>query len=613
MTLLFSPDKLDSYPLEAGVYIMKNAKGSVIYVGKANSLKKRLKQYFVPGRDSRPTIPLLLSELSNIETVVVQTEKEALLLENMLIKKHKPKFNILLKDDKTYISLSINPKEEWPKLELTRFKIEQKQETFHFGPYTSTLAARQTFDLMSRLFPLRQCSNEEFKRRTRPCLLYDIKRCIAPCMQKCTKEEYTTYVTGAIDFLKGNSQKIIKSLEKEMHLAAGELEFEKAGHFLQTIKQIKHVTQTETIFEKSHGKEIDVIGLYREADTVLLSQLFFRQGKLLGQELFSFTQMFDEDEEILSSFILQQYSKDRGIPQEILIPIPLPHEKIILSILQEHHNSKSLKFYAPEKGDRKDLITLAQKNAESSFHQKKSRSESQEKLLLALQNELGLQRYPEKIECFDTSHLSGSHLVAASVSFINGEEERKNSKLYHIKGIEKPDDYAALHQVLTRRIIRAKKEESFPDLLMIDGGKGQLNIALQVLKEHEIIHIDVISLVKEKGRHDKGITLEKVFIPHKTAPISFPFHSSLLFFLQKVRDKAHEKAIGFYRKTSSKKTITSALAKIPGIGPIKQNRLLKQFGSLQNILTQPEEELKKVTGITSKDILELKALLKKQA
>ena len=610
--MLFDPQELENYPLDAGVYLMKNGKGTVIYVGKAKSLKKRLKQYFVPGRDTRPTLPLLVSEIASIETVIVPTEKEAFLLENVLIKKHKPKFNILLKDDKNYVSLSIDPGQQWPRLQLLRFKEKPPQGTLHFGPYPNTIAAREIYELMNRLFPLRQCSDEELKRRTRPCLLYSMQRCIAPCMSLCSKEEYEVYVSSAIDFLRGNNQKILEDLTKEMEKASEALEFEKAASFLRTIRQIKHVTHEKTIFQKSQEKTVDVIGFYREGENVFISCLLFGGKDLLHSETFSFSQILEEEEEILSTFLMQRYQENTSLPEEILLPIPLSQEKEISSFLAEMHPKKPLKIVCPQRGDRKALIDLAQKNAQSAFLQRSLIAKSQETLLLQLQETLSLHRYPKRIECFDTSNLGNTHLVAACCVFIDGKEDKKKMKLYHVKGFDTPNDYAALHQVLTRRIVRAKEEEEFPDLLVIDGGKGQLNIALQVLEEQEIIHIDVISLVKEDGRHDKGMTSEKVYIPGKSDPISFPSHSSLLFFLQKIRDSAHEKAIAFYRRSHKKTTIRSAIEEIPGIGPIKRKRLLQKFGSLENICSQTEEELKKVPGITTKDIDQINKFSKKK-
>lgn len=599
--MLFDPDHLNTYPLDPGVYLMKNLAGKIIYIGKANSLKKRLKQYFSLGGDTRPTIPLLLNELSQIDTIIVPSGKEALLLENTLIKKHKPKFNILLKDDKNYISLSINPKEEWPRLKLTRFKSKPQDGSLHFGPYTNARAARETFELMTRLFPLRQCSDEELKRRTRPCLLYGMKRCIAPCVQKCSKEEYTTFVEEAIHFIKGKSKTVLHNLEKEMLKASDALDFEKAAALLRTIRQIEHVTEGGSLASKAGGRDTDVLGLYKEGDKALLIRLLFRQGSLVGSQPFLFENVLEEDEELLSSFILQEYGEEASLPEELLLPFSLSEETDLISILRDIHK-KPVKFYVPQKGDKKELIDLANDNAKASFKQSKEAQESFEKILLILQESLLLQRYPKKIECFDTSNLSGTHLVAAAVVFIDGKEDTKKTRLYHVKDIHTPDDYAALHQVLTRRLLRAKEEDDFPDLLIIDGGKGQLSTAEAVLRELDLINVDVVSLVKDKGRHDKGITLEKVYISNKSDPITFPFNSPALFFLQNIRDQAHTKAIAFHRKTRAKKTIQSALDSIPGIGPVKKKKLLQHFGSLRNILASSDAEILSIPGITQKDI-----------
>jgi excinuclease ABC subunit C len=437
-----------------------------------------------------------------------------------------------------------------------------------------------------------------------------MKRCIAPCMSLCTEEEYGIYVSSAIDFLKGNNQKILDHLTQEMEKASEALEFEKAASLLRTIQQIKHVTQEKTIFQKSQEKKIDAIGFYREGDRVLISCLLFRGEDLLHSETFTFSQILEEEEDVLSTFLIQKYQEVSSLPEEILLPFPISHEEEIYSLLCDMHPKTSFKILFPQKGDRKTLIDLAQKNAKSTFLQKTAIHRSQEELLLQLQDTFSLSRYPKRIECFDTSNLADKHLVAAASVFIDGKEDKQKMRLYHIKGFDKPNDYAALHQVLTRRIMRAKEEEDFPDLLLIDGGKGQLNIALEVLKEQEIIHVDVISLVKEDGRHDKGMTAEKVYIPGKSDPISLASHSPLLFFLQKMRDAAHEKAISFYRKSHRKTTLQSALEEIPGIGPTKRKKLLQAFGSLQNILAQTEEALKKIPGITTKDIAQIKKFSK---
>lgn len=592
---------LDRFPLEPGVYLMKNELGEVIYVGKAKHLKKRVKQYFASSGDSRPMIPYLIKEITHIETIVVENEKEALLVENTLIKKHQPKYNAFLKDDKTFISLMINHQHKWPRIQLIRYKGKPKLKGLYFGPYTSAFAARQTYELLTRLFPLRQCSDEELNRRTRPCLLYGIKRCIAPCVALCSKEEYDTLVDGATQFLKGKDQEVVDTLYAEMEIAAEKLEFEKAAALLQTIKQIEHVTKMRQVVQKAGTKDSDSIGLFRQSDEVILMQLFVREGKLVGSEHYSFAHALEEDDELISSFIMQYYQQKKDLPQEILLPVALKNHKVLEEILYDAHHKK-IQLITPEKGNKKGLVQLARKNAKATFEQEKDESEIREKMLLDLSETLKLNRYPRRIECFDTSNISGTDLVASMVAFTDGLYDKKRTRYFKIKGIEKGDDYAALHQVLSRRLMRAKDEDDLPDLVLIDGGKGQLNIGIKVFKELEIASVDLAAITKEEAKHTKGLTAERVFLPDHPEPISLNTRSPLLFLLQQIRDAAHERAIGFHRKRRSKRILTSAIEAIPGIGPIKKKRLLSHFGSFKRVELATDDELLAVKGINKKDV-----------
>lgn len=599
--MAYDPKLINRFPTDPGVYLMKNIKGEVIYVGKAKHLKKRVKQYFA-GTDDRAMIPYLLAEIDHIETIVVENEKEALLVENTLIKKHKPKYNATLKDDKTFISLMINDHHKWPRLQLIRYKGKPKLKGIYFGPYTSAFAARQTYELLTKLFPLRQCSDQELKKRTRPCLLYGIKRCIAPCVDLCTKEEYDDFVAGTIDFLKGKDNLVLDKLYKEMEEASEKLEFEKAGAYLHTIRQIEHVTKTRQIVQKAGTQDSDSIGLFRQGDEVILMQLFVREGKLVGSEHYSFTHALESDEDLISSFILQYYPNKSDLPELILLPLKLKNPKEIHDIL-----GKKIEIATPERGSKKGLVRLAQKNAKTTFIQERDEQELRERMLLDLSDTLELTRYPKRIECFDTSSISGTDLVASMVAFTDGQYDKKRTRYYKIKGIDKSDDYGALHQVLSRRLSRAKDEDDLPDLVLIDGGKGQLNIGIQVLKELDIANVDIASVTKEDAKHTKGMTAERVFIPGKKEPISLGRRSPLLFLLQQIRDAAHERAIGFHRKRRSKRVISSALESIEGIGPIKKKRLLKHFGSFKRIQAATDEELLDVQGITKKDIQALRS------
>lgn len=597
--------KLDLFPKEPGVYLMKNQKNQVIYVGKAKILRTRIKQYF-SGQDERPMIPFLLEEIARIDTLIVNSEKEALLVENTLIKKHQPKYNAILKDDKTFISLMINNQHSWPMVRLIRYKGKPKEKGLYFGPYTSAYAARQTFELLTRLFPLRQCSDGEFARRTRPCLLYGIKKCVAPCVGLCSKEEYQVFVDGAIQFLKGHDKEVLKKLYQDMEKASEKMEFEQAAAILNTIKQVEHVTEARQIVASSMGKDADCLGLFRHGDEAILMQLFIREGKLVGSEHYTFTQALEEDRELLESFILQYYKKQESPPFEILLPMALENEKLISEILYEQHQKK-IHLYCPKMGKKKSLVKLAEKNAKAAFEQERTHAELKEKMLLDLVEKLGLRHYPKRIECFDTSNIAGSDIVASMVVFTDGEKDAARSRVYKIRDIPKGDDYKALHQVLTRRLIGAKDEDDLPDLVIIDGGRGQLNVALEVFRELDIVNVDAIAVTKEEAKHTKGLTAERVFVADQKEPIHLGPTSPLLFLLQKIRDEAHEKAIRFHRKRREKRIIKSQLEEIPGIGKVKQSRLLKTFGSLKRIKEATDEELLKVKGITKKDIAALKS------
>ncbi len=599
---------LEVYPIQPGVYLMKDALGNVIYVGKAKQLKQRIKQYFAQGGDGRPMIPFLVRQIAHIDTIVVPSEKEALLLENTLIKKHQPKFNAFLKDDKTFISLMINNRHPWPMIRLVRYKGVPKDDGLYFGPYTSAYAARQTYELLTRIFPLRQCSDEELKRRTRPCLLYSIKRCIAPCVGKCSKEEYDVYVDGVIKFLKGQDKDILKGLYQQMQKASENLAYERAADILQMIRQIEHVITSNTLVVKVNGKNSDALAIYREGEEVMLIQLLFREGKLVGSEHYAFSNILEEDSELLASFILQHYKHKEGLPEEILLPMPLKEADLIAEILAEVHKKK-VTILHPQKGEKRALVGIAEQNATAVFRQEKDQQQLKEKMLLDLQDTLKLLRYPKRIECFDTSNISGTDPVASLIAFTDGERDSKRTRLFKIKTVPKGDDYGAMREVLRRHLTRAKAADELPDLIIVDGGKGQLNVALDVFKELDIASVDLIALAKEEGRHDRGMTEERVFLPNNHDPIHLNPRSSILFLLQKIRDEAHRKAIGFHRDRRKKRTLTSALDHIIGIGPIKRGRLLRHFGSVEKIRQASDDQLKEIKGINSKDIETLRSNL----
>lgn len=596
--MTFDRRTLSLYPEEPGVYLMKDASQAILYVGKAKNLRARLKQYF-EGHDAREMVPYLTAQIASIDTIIALTEKDALILENTLIKKHQPKYNVLLKDDKTFISLMMT-KHKWPMLRLIRYKGNPKDDGLYFGPYTNALAARQTYDLLMRLFPLRQCSDSELANRVRPCLLYDIKRCIAPCVNLCTEEEYGNHVASAIRLLKGKDKEIFRELETQMEIAADHLLFEKAHELKNLIDQIKHVTTVKHV-DHPEAKDSDALGIYREADAVMIARLMFREGKVVGSEHFSFHFIAANEAEILSSFILQHYKNQEAPPKEILIPTDISEKDILGEVLSESAPHKIAVIH-PKKGRKQDLVEMALRNAKALFVREQDARSLKEKMLLDLAETLQLTRYPRRIECFDTSNIAGTSPVASLVSFVHGEKDKSRTRLFKIKTVEKADDYTAMKEVLRRHFIREKEKNDFCDLLILDGGKGQLGLALEVFQDLGIASVDVIALAKEDARHDKGLTQEKVYIPNAPNPISIDPRSPMLFFLQKVRDAAHKQAIDYHRKKRSEKTLSSTLDTLPGIGPVKKKALLTHFGSVKAIKNSKKEELEKVKELTKKDI-----------
>ncbi len=604
----FDIKKLDLFPTKPGVYIMKGRQSEVLYVGKANQIRQRVKQYFVPGRDGRVMVPFLISQVEEIETIIVNSEKEALLLENNLIKQYKPKYNALLKDDKTYIALKINIRHPWPMVSLVRYRGKPKADGLYFGPYTSAFAARNTLDLIQRIFPLRQCSDQELLRRTRPCILYDMKRCIAPCVNKCTKEEYDQFVQGAVKFLRGQDKEVLKDLHMDMERYVEALEFERADEILQTIKQIEKTIETQQV-DKPLGEDVDSFGIFRQGDEAVLCQLIFRSGKLVGSRLHNFSKIAQEDHELLESFLLQNYDSQSELPHEILLPIALENGETVAEILSAQRK-RGVRIYAPQRGEKLARVDMAVANAESSFHQEKDLQSMRERTLLEMEEKFHLNRYPERIECFDISNIAGTEMVATMVVFKNGQKDSKRYRKYKIRTVDQSDDYAAMKEALSRRYQRAKEENDLTDLLVVDGGKGHLNMALKVLEELDIATVDVIGLAKEGGRHDRGMTEEKVFLRGAKDPIILRKNSPVLFLLQQIRDEAHRTAITYHRKLRTKKTIKSALEDIPGIGPKKRSLLLKHFGSIKKLREAAPEEIAQIPRLTTRDIEAIQKFLK---
>jgi excinuclease ABC, C subunit len=453
---------LSKVPTGPGIYLMKDGKGKILYIGKAKNLKARLKQYFLQSSDSRPMIPFLLSKIVSFDTIVTANEKEALLLENNLIKEHKPPYNVNLKDDKTYLALKVNSTHQFPMVSVVRIRHEPTDRENYFGPYTSAEAARETVDELHKLFQLRQCSDQELVRRSRPCILYQMHRCMAPCVMKCTQEEYDKEVERTLLFLKGNTKDVLKDLWNRLEHASEKWEFEKADEILKKIRYIEKTMETQKV-NIIAGKDFDVWGVYREADEGELSLLTFRSGKLMGVTHFDFTKNAQENSALLEIALLQYYGSREAIPSYILTPLTL--SKDLGEII-------GVRIFSPQRGEKLRFIDLAQQNAKAYFARKRDEKALSDRVLSEMQSILHLRNFPGRIECIDTSNLSGSDPVAVVVAFLDGKPEKKLYRTYNIKTTEVSDDYQAMREVLFRRYSKAKAEDNYPNLIILDGGRG---------------------------------------------------------------------------------------------------------------------------------------------
>lgn len=579
---------------------MKDESGSMLYIGKAKNLRKRIQQYFTPARENRIMIPYLVKKISSIDFIVTLSEKEAFILENSLIKKYQPKYNILLKDDKTFLSITINVNHTWPYPRLMRYKGTPPRDVLSFGPYISAARARRTLEFIQTLFPLRQCSDNELARRKRPCILYDMNRCIAPCVGKCTAQEYKLLVNEVIQLLQGKNKKIITALYAEMKKESDTLHFEKAKSILEKIQDLEYLAQNQSSIIYPSISNSDVIGISREGSQALITQFSVRNESLIHFQYYTFPDVITSNSELLKNFILQHYESHSDPPKEILLPEKVSDDKILQEVLKERQR-RTITLTYPKQGVKYNLIAMAKQNARAMHEQVHERMQRLESILLDLEEKLFLNQCPLHIECFDTSHTQGSFIVAARVTYIDGKYDKKRTRLYQIKAAQKGDDYSALREVLTRRLIRAEETGDFPDLILIDGGRGHLNIGLQVLQDLNIAAVDMISMAKDLSKHTKGLTQEKIFLRKQKDPLILPLHSPSLFLLQSIRDTAHRVAIQYHRKkrvTDMKQTVLST---IPGIGRKKIQQILSYFGSIKNLQEASQEELAKVPKLTKKD------------
>ncbi|MDH3521171.1 MAG: excinuclease ABC subunit UvrC [Myxococcales bacterium] len=621
-------ERAASLPTGPGVYLFKSDRGRILYVGKAQNLRVRVRQY-VGGGDGRPRIPRLVEQAADVDVVLTPSVKDALLLENELIKRHKPPFNVRLRDDKQYLALRLDPREAWPR--LTKVRRFADDGASYFGPYTSSTSMREALSNLHRIFPLRTCSNATFRdyaRRGRPCIEYEMKRCPGPCCERIGAEDYARLVHGTVLFLRGRSNQLMRELEQRMAQAAEQQAFEAAAHLRDQIGAVERTLARQQIVAE-RLEDRDVFGLARDGGEVEVHALFVRDGRVVGSQGYALSDVALDDGELLTSFLGQYYGGDRGgeMPREVLAPLPLDDDGALEAWLRER-TRRRVAVRTPRRGALRDLVAMASSNAALGLARRLEARESVDAALEELRERLGLRARPRRIEGYDVSTLHGTLTVASRVVFEDGQPARKDYRRYRIREAAPDDDCACLREVLQRRLARAQSDP-LPDLLMVDGGKGQLAVLSAALADAGL-ELDAVGLAKEREasgrvagageetrasersreagsprpgrvRRSGGLKAERIFLPQRKNPVLLMPRSRGLLLLQRVRDEAHRFALEFQRSLRSKANFTSILEELPGIGPSKRSALLKHLGSLRAVREASAEALAAVPGISLRD------------
>ena len=590
-------EKVKDFPVQSGVYLMKNSADKIIYVGKAKNLKNRVRSYFADLKDHSPKTRILVANICEVEYLLTKTEVEAFLLEASLIKKHRPKYNIRLKDDKSYPYIQLSWQNDFPRLYLSR--KAKKDGSLYFGPYTSGGAVFGTIRFLNRLFRIRDCTDHFFNSRTRPCMTYQIGRCTAPCVKYISKEDYREEAEGAKDFLKGRSKKLIKDLEKRMTLAASEEKFEVASKMRDSLFSIRNIIEKQTVINDSMDKDQDAVSFYGDERGVLVETIHIRAGRVIGNRPHFLTNvnptLADEDpREWLASF-LNQYYEDNYIPDDVLLSVDLGNDihRLLQDVLKERsRNEVTVRFATDNKGQ--DLVEMATQNAKSHFEKQVSKDEEKKQGLDDIRQKLSLSARPNRIECFDISHFQGSETVASQVVFEEGVPAREHYRRYKIKTVTGIDDFASMYEVLKRRFTHAEYEE--PQLLVVDGGKGQLSMAVKILQEIGKTHIPVVGLAKARTKSDFKSeevtgTEERFYLPGRANPVVFKTNTEAYQILTGLRDEAHRFAITYHRKLREQTTLESELDYVVGLGEKRKMLLLQKFKTVDDIRQADVEEI----------------------
>jgi excinuclease ABC subunit C len=600
-----SKQRLKALPDMPGVYLMKDEQGEVIYVGKAKSLRSRVSSYFAGG-DGRANVVYILERVRTIDTLVTETERQAIVLENDLIKKYKPRYNIRLKDDKAHLIVRIDRRHEWPRIELVRAVAEDGAQ--YIGPFAFSYELRTMLDVIKRSLPLRTCSNTMLYNRVRPCLEYQIKRCAGPCCLEVDSEDYADWLRQAVQILEGNVSDVISDLEHSMERASEALRFEDAAIMRDRIAVLKRIGQEAT--ESNYGTgSLDAFGLYREGNKFEVSVVMVRQGRLFESKTYGFEDINALDDEIMSSLLSQFYSGKRQIAETILIPFELEDRES----REEYYSDirgKKVSIALPQRGSKARLLALANQNAKENFEARFSGLDKSTRVLEAIQADFELEQMPRTIECVDVSHFQGGSTVASVVCFKDAQPEKGRYRVFHLSQEGKPDDFASMREVIRRHLSRCAEENTLCDLLVVDGGQAQLSQALAVRKELGLQTPAMVGLAKKrtasipyrkaaaksgKGKaKGKRITLEKperIYVQERSVPVLLNPRSEAMQLFERIRNEAHRFAIQFHRKTRAKKSVRSVLDGIPGVGPNRKRELLRVFRSVDAIRKANPEEL----------------------
>ena len=615
-------EELKKLPKEPGVYIMRDKNDAILYVGKAINLRNRVRSYFRENIGRGPAIDQMVSLIARFEYIVTDSELEALVLENNLIKEHSPKYNTLLKDDKTYPYIKVTVGEDYPRILFSR--TMKKDKSKYFGPYSSAAAVKDTIELLNKLYQLRTC-NRNLPRDTgveRPCLNYHIKQCLAPCQGYISKEEYRQQVSGALEFLNGNYNMILKDLEEKMKAAAEQMEFEEAAKYRDLYNSVKLVSQKQKITD-SVGEDKDIIALYQDESEAVVQVFFVRDGKLIGREHYYMTHVSEGNKPgILEDFIKQFYAGTPFIPRELMLQYEIPDAPLIEKWLSERKGGR-VYLKVPKIGSKEKLVELAAQNAKLVLNQDREKLKREEGRTIGAVKEIAtLLELPgiNRMEAFDISNINGFENVGSMVVFEKGKPKRSDYRKFKIKSVSGPDDYACMREVLTRRFTHGMEESrelaekdlgqeygsftKFPDLLLMDGGRGQVNIALSVLEELRI-HIPVCGMVKDDNHRTRGLYFNNVELPIDTRSEGFKL-------ITRIQDEAHRFAIEYHRSLRSKTQVKSVLDDIPGVGPARRKALMRHFKSLEEIKNASMEQFLEMPEMNERIAQEIYSFFRKK-